>query len=115
MKVIKRNKYSQIIAKKISRLRIKYRKPILGKNNTIKNNGELVNVKFDIKGDNNTLEFMQGSYLKDIVIFIRGNNHNLKVKENCRFKGGSFWFEDSNCLIEIGRDTTIESAHIAVI
>jgi acetyltransferase-like isoleucine patch superfamily enzyme len=49
-----------------------------------------------------------------MMIYIRGNNHKLKIGENCQYKGGTIWFEDNYCEIEIGQKTTIESAHLAV-
>lgn len=112
--IIKKNKWLYLIAMRFERLRARYKKPISGKNNVIVNNGVLIDVKYDIVGDNNLIEILQGSFLSDIMIFIRGNNHTLKIGENCRYKGGSVWFEDNFCQIEIGQNTTIESAHLAV-
>ena len=111
--IIQKNRIFYLIAKRIQRLKRKYKNPISGKNNMIINNGVLLNVKYDIVGDNNSVEIMQGAVLADMMIFIRGNNHKLKIAENCHYKGGSVWFEDNNCQIEIGRNTTIESAHLA--
>jgi acetyltransferase-like isoleucine patch superfamily enzyme len=108
------NKWLYLIKVKIQRLKDKFRKSIIGKNNVIINNGVFWNVKYDIIGNNNKVEIMHKTTLSDMTIFIRGNNHKLKIEENCIVRGGSFWFEDSFCEIVIGKNTSIESAHFAV-
>lgn len=112
--LIIKNKILHLFARKIQKIIIKFKKPILGKNNTVVNNGVLLNVKYDIVGNNNLVEIMDGTVLSDLKIYIRGDNHKLIIKKNCYIKGGSFWFEDNFCLIEIGQNTTIVSAHLAV-
>ena len=111
---VKKIRILHLIARKIQKWSQRYKRPISGKNNVIINNGVLLNVKYDIAGDNNSIEIMQGSVLSDMMIFIRGDNHKLKIGENCEYKGGSVWFEDHHCRIEIGQNTSIESAHLAV-
>ncbi|MBN2779205.1 MAG: acyltransferase [Bacteroidales bacterium] len=103
-----------IAAKRLQRIKQKWKLPILGKNNKIINKGVLLNVKYDIVGNNNLIEIGERAVLSDMKIFIRGNNHKLTIKEDCRYKGGIVWFEDNNCQITIGRNTGIVSAHLAV-
>jgi len=112
--IVYKNKLLHLFAKKIQRFRIKYSNPIQGKNNIIINNGILENVKYDIVGDNNLIEIMQGSVLSDMLFFMRGNNHKFIIGENCNFKGGSVCFEDNHCKIEVGQKTSFESVHLAV-
>ena len=83
-------------------------------NNVINNMGTLINVSYDIKGDNNLIELMQGCSLTNVKIFIRGNNHKLMIGENCKYSGGVIWFEDHHGQILIGQNTTIQSAHLAI-
>lgn len=45
---------------------------------------------------------------------IYGDSHNIKIGKNCILKNTVIWFEDENCSLEIGDNTTIEGAHIAV-
>lgn len=52
--------------------------------------------------------------MSDLNFYIRGNNHKLKIDKNCHIKGGSVWIEDYLCQLEIGQNTTIESAHFAI-
>ena len=111
---IKNIKWLYIISKKLQRLKKRFKKPVSGKNNVIINNGLLLNVKYNITGDNNLIEIMSGSILSDMMIYMLGSNHHLKIGENVNFKGGNVWFEDHHCSIEIGRGTSIESAHLAV-
>jgi acetyltransferase-like isoleucine patch superfamily enzyme len=112
--IIKKNNFLHYCARKYQHLRAKYKKSIKGKNNIIKNSGVLLNVKYDIIGDNNRIEIMYGTVLSNISIYIRGNNHKIKIGENCQYKGGSIWFEDNDCMLEVGDNTTIELAHFAI-
>ena len=86
---------------------------IVGTNNKIENFGIIDNVSVDIIGTNNLVYVSQQSYLHDSRIYIRGNNHKLLIGKNCTING-ELWFEDEFCVIEIGDNTTIEQAHIAV-
>lgn len=112
--IVKNNRVLHLIALKIIRLRLKFKKPISGKNNVIINKGVLLNVRYDIVGNNNFVEIQKGAVLSDMTIRIRGDNHKLMIGENCFYKSGSVWFEDNHCQIEIGQNTSIESAHLAV-
>lgn len=94
--------------------KIKRNKQIKGKQNIIKNDGIFTNVKLDIEGDNNTIEIKNGTRLSNLTIYIRGNDHHLLIDENCIYKKGSICFEDTNCEIRIGKNTSVESAHLAV-
>ena len=51
--------------------------------------------------------------LKDVDIWMYGNGHRLIIEESVVFKSGTIWFEDNNCQITIGKNTTIEEAHLA--
>lgn len=42
-----------------------------------------------------------------------GNGHQLIIEDGVVYKSGSVWFEDNNCQIIIGKNTTIEEAHLA--
>lgn len=58
--------------------------------------------------------FLGEAIIENFKIYIRGSNHNLFVGKHCALSGGSFWFEDNNCIIKIGENTTFVNAHIAV-
>ena len=111
LKYVKANKYLLRLALKFSR---KKKKSIVGKNNKIVNDGVLLNITYDIKGDGNLITIRKGTIVSDTKIYIRGNHHHLLIDSNCKYKGGSFYFEDEKCSIEIHEGTTVESAHIAV-
>jgi acetyltransferase-like isoleucine patch superfamily enzyme len=100
--------------RKTQKLSLKYKNPISGVNNKFIIKGVLLNVKYDIVGNNNFVEILEGAVLSDMIIYMRGDNHKLRILENCKYKGGSIWFLDSYCQIEIGKNTSIESAHLAV-
>ncbi|WP_433833723.1 acyltransferase [Flavobacterium anhuiense] len=112
--LVNNNKHLFFLKMKFYHLKNKYRKQIIGKNNLIINDGVLLNVRYDIIGNNNRIEIMSKSLLSNLTIYMRGDNHKLKIDEECIVKGGEIWFEDSFCEINIGKKTTIESAHFAV-
>jgi acetyltransferase-like isoleucine patch superfamily enzyme len=112
--LVNNNKYLFLIRTQYLRLKSKFRRSIVGKNNEVINNGVSLNVKYDIIGNNNRIEIMHRSILSNLTIFIRGNNHKLRIEEDCVFKDGTIWFEDSMGEISIGCNTSIESAHFAV-
>lgn len=51
---------------------------------------------------------------KKIKIVMIGNNHKLFIDERVTFKKGVIWFEDKDCMIRIGKGSTIEEADLAV-
>ncbi|GGW40864.1 acyltransferase [Arenibacter certesii] len=112
--LVKDNMFLLNIALRFQRFRNRYKKAVSGKGNKIKNNGILLNVKFDIIGNHNCINIEHGAILSGITIYMRGDNHTLSIGKNCQFNGGSVWFEDHHCTLEIGNNSTIESAHIAV-
>lgn len=86
---------------------------IQGINNCISNHGYIKNVLIDIQGNNNEIIIEKYSCLKETKIIIQGSNHKLIIGEHCTFSG-ELWFEDEYCEIQIGDNTTIEQAHVAV-
>ena len=77
--IVMNNRLLYILAKRYQRLNNRFKKPVSGKNNKIVNKGVMLNVKYDIIGDNNVVEVMQGAVLSDMTIYMRGNNHKFKV------------------------------------
>ena len=74
---------------------------------------ERCNIRFT--GNGNTLFFAPGSSVKDCLIEVRGNNHQLIIEEGVVLTRSTLWFEDNNCLIRIGQHTTMQrNGHIAV-
>ena len=68
-----------------------------------------------IYGKTNKVIIEKGTHLgSNVKITIYGTRHKLLVKEGGVFKTGSLWFEDRDCFIEIGNNTTIEGAALAV-
>lgn len=89
--------------------------PIRGKNNQVINKGCLIRAKFDIVGCNNRIYIQKGAILKNVLFHVRGNNHVIIIGENCRIiEGVEFWCEGLENIIEIGKATTIVSAHLCV-
>ena len=82
-------------------------------NKVIKTNQSVLFVKWDIDGDFNTLDF-GNCYLKDVTIRIRGHHNHIKIADDVYIYGGILWIEDAYNQIIIGKNSTIQSAHIAV-
>jgi len=94
--------------------RIKHK--IRGKNNRIRHGGAMLSgVTFDISGNDNNIEIGENCILNHVVFYVRGNGHTLVINSGCRFnRGGSIWFEDQNCSLVIGKNSTFEDAHLAL-
>ncbi len=94
----------------------KVRRIIYGDNNTVNyNNAMLSSVVFDINGDNNNIEIMEGCTLNNVTFYVRGNNHRILIERHCRFKrGGNIWFEDHDCSLIIREGSTFEDVHLAL-
>lgn len=112
--IVKRNKVLHTLAQILLAVKTKLASPIRGQGNRIINKGVFLQVRIDIKGNNNTVEIAEGAFLTNMTIYIRGNNNLLRIGAYCKFKGGCVWFEDYNCEVIIGDHTSIESAHLAV-
>ena len=82
------------------------KKRIAGDNNRIiYQNALLKKVTFDIKGENNTIEFGESASIIECNVQIRGNNHVLKIGDRTVFYKCWFKFEDHNCSIVVGDET----------
>jgi len=89
---------------------------IHGKNNIISyKNARLLSVIFDVTGDGNKVEIGEGCILSNVKFYIRGNNHRISIDKNCKFRrGGNIWFEDNDCSLLIGEQSTFEDVHFAL-
>lgn len=92
------------------------RRLIRGKNNKIVyKNAILSSVVFDIDGNDNKIHIKEGCILNNVMFYIRGNNHRISIDKYCRFnRGGSIWFEDTDCSLFIGEKSTFEDVHLAL-
>jgi acetyltransferase-like isoleucine patch superfamily enzyme len=108
--IIKNNFFLHTLARRIERINWKR---IDGKGNRIIKKGALLKVNIEIKGNNNYIEFEAASFVANTKIRIRGNNHRLIIKSDCNFLGGEILMNDNDCMISIGKYTTIESADLA--
>lgn len=103
--------------------RLYYQKPfnsvkrkVSGNNNSVMyGNAILSSVFFDISGNDNSIEIMDDCLLNNVVFYIRGDSHKVLIKRGCRFnRGGNLWFEDNNCSLIIGENSTFEDVHLAL-
>lgn len=88
--------------------------PIKGTGNKIVIDGVLVNVSYDIVGDNNEINIGKNTRINNTFIYIRGDHHKIIIKESCYIGEGELWIEDDHCSLIIHNNTTIEKAHLAV-
>ena len=98
------------------RNRLTTKRRIKGQGNTLRCGGAtLTRVEVDIVGNGNSIEIGNGCFLRGLRFFIRGSNHRIVIGHGCHFgRGGVIWFEDDGCRLEIGDNTTVEEAHIAL-
>ena len=76
--------------------------------------GFLRRAAVDIRGSDNLVRVAAMSRIQNMRIRLTGDGHKLIIGPECRVKAGSICFEDERCTIDIGAETTIEDAHIAV-
>lgn len=72
---------------------------------------------FRIKGDNNVVKIEKGlTRLVNCKFYIVGNNNTINIEAGCKLVNVSFYIEDSNGSISIGRNSIITGCtHLAVI
>lgn len=87
---------------------------IKGKNNSIKlNSAFLKKVKININGNNNEVIIGRCSRLIGTYIHITGNDNKIIIEDNVIIGKCDLWREDNLGKIKIGKNTTINSGHIA--
>ncbi|CAD5344729.1 acyltransferase [Flavobacterium bizetiae] len=87
---------------------------IKGRNNIINDTSLISQISYDIIGNNNEIIIGKDSNIFNLKIFIRGDNHKVKIGENCLIKSGVIWIEDHDCSLLIDSFTTIEDAHFGI-
>jgi acetyltransferase-like isoleucine patch superfamily enzyme len=89
---------------------------IKGRGNSVQAKGAILRgVDFDVRGNNNKITIGSGTIINKLSFFLRGSGHRIILGSNCRFsRGGTIWFEDSNCSLSVGDNTSVEEAHIAL-
>ena len=83
--------------------------PIRGQNNKVI--GCCGGGKLRIIGNNNIVE-LNNCFMDNIPITIYGNNNHVIINENVKIFGGNIYITGSECLIKIGKNTSIQGAHI---
>ena len=66
----------------------------------------------NIRGVNHKIQ-NSSKHIGDIRLDLYGGGHSLVIEEGVVINKANIWFEDQNCSIKIGRNTTIEQAHLA--
>ncbi len=87
-----------------------------GNNNRISADSALLErCRIQLRGNGNELVFLPGASVKDCLIEVLGDNHRLLIGENVVLTQSILWFEDRDCVISIGKGTTMQrNGHIAV-
>ena len=71
--------------------------------------------KIRMNGSGNRLYFAPGASVKDCLIEIQGDNHELWIESYVVLTQSTLWFEDHHCKISIGENSTMQRyGHIAV-
>ncbi len=89
---------------------------IRGENNSIECEGtSLESTRFEIWGNNNQIIIGRNCQFKDVTFHIEGDNHLIQIGAEVAFNiAGSIWFEDHDCTLTIGDQSTFENVHLAV-
>lgn len=111
---VKKSKYAQKIYYYLKPFMLLFKRPIKGSNNKIVNQSKYSKIRYDIIGNNNSIQIMAGAYIEYMYVFVRGNNHNIKIGKDCIIKNCDIWMEDDSCKLQIGDFTTIEEAHFGI-
>lgn len=74
----------------------------------------LKNTYFFINGSDNIIYISSVVRLENTKIEIQGNFNKLFIEENCCVNDGALWLKDYECKLKIGKNTTIQEAHIGV-
>jgi acetyltransferase-like isoleucine patch superfamily enzyme len=73
------------------------------------------NVELDVIGNNNQIIIGRGCVLTNVRFRLRGSDHRIEFGERCRIsRGAVIWFEDGDCSLQVGSNTTMVDVHIAV-
>lgn len=90
--------------------------PVRGRGNKIIKRGVVNGTKIRIKGNNNSITFGKGSFIDAIPIIVRGNNCVIEIQDGVKILNRhnmcDILCEGNNVHIVIGKNTTIQSAHI---
>lgn len=85
------------------------------KNRILAEGASVENCRIRFEGSDSVLEFEPGASVKDCEIVVLGDRHRLFVGSHAVLTQSLLWFEDQDCLISIGRGTTMQrNGHIAV-
>jgi acetyltransferase-like isoleucine patch superfamily enzyme len=93
-----------------------FRQSILGKNFIFQaEEVAFKDVELDVIGDDNQIIIGRGGVFTNVRFRLRGSGHRIKFGEKCRIsRGAVVWFEDENCSLQVGSNTTMVEVHIAV-
>lgn len=91
------------------------RQRVRGHCNQIQTAGAFLrDVRIEVTGDGNEIVIAPLARLQALCIRVTGNRHRVSVGEEVCMKAGSLILEDHSGCLEIGAETTIEQAEIAV-
>ncbi len=101
---------------RLARNRLASKRRIIGEGNALRCTGvTLSKIESDIEGNRNSIDIAEGCFLHGLRFHMRGSNHRVVIGRDCGFhRGGLIWFEDHSCKLEVGDNTTVEDAHIAL-
>lgn len=88
---------------------------MVGEENTFQAEGALIfKVHLDLIGNQNSITIGPGTRLSNLLIRVRGDQHQIVIGKNCAYQAGEIWIEDHHTCLNIGDETTIVKAHLAV-
>lgn len=89
-----------------------------GRGNTLSCKGVFLNhTDVKVTGNNNIIQVQKGlTQLSNCKFYIAGDNNKIQIDSGCKLKDVSFFIQDSNGSITVGKNTIITGqTHLAVI
>ena len=82
-------------------------KRISGKGNKLIDLIFTYKVKYNITGNDNTIQLGKDSRLSNLEIVVMGSNNKIIIGDNTEIRGGTLWIEGNNCTLQIGNGVLI--------
>jgi len=74
-----------------------------------------IRLKTNLIGNNNEFLIGRAFFYNNFFFKIHGSDNHIIIEDGVAFNGGNIWIEANNCIIKIGKETTFESIHIALV
>ena len=74
-----------------------------------------IRLKTNLIGNNNEFLIGRAFFNNNFFFKIHGSDNHIIIEDGVALNGGNVWIEANNCILKIGKETTFESVHIALV